>query len=149
MAAVIHDVSVSLLLLCTAGCGAAHDGGPPPTTVVTVPKAQASPKPRVRDVPAPSSNSGAWVASEEDTDEEPLEDEPFDVAPATPWGSGIGPTGGPDCDRAADCCLKIVTLSSSGMTQTCDMFRTAPAGACQQLLTSFRSAAPQIGVQCP
>ncbi len=64
-----------------------------------------------------------------------------------PWGSGGG---GPDCNLAADCCLKFVQKNGPdpSLLTMCAGVRQAPASACTQLLASFRQLAPQIGIQC-
>jgi hypothetical protein len=79
--------------------------------------------------------------------EPPVEAAPAEESPWALWGSGGG---GPDCDRAADCCLKfaIRTGPNPSMRSTCDSFRQAPSTLCAQLLSTFRSAAPQAGIQC-
>ena len=101
--------------------------------------------------PAPSSNEGprgevAEVENEDDSYDE--------VGPSPIWGHAptpTGPMGGPVCDQAADCCLKMLSLSSpnSSLMQTCDTFRNAPTSACQGLLSALTQSAPQMGVACP
>lgn len=145
-----------VLTACAAavGCSGSRTPAPSSATVVTVPDASNKPKATKAsgdDVPAPSSNSGAWVAGDEDVAEAVPEEDEYDGPIPTPWGSSAsGPTGGPECDRAADCCLKILSVSSVGTApQTCDVFRAAPTGACQQILATFRTTAPQVGISCP
>ncbi len=101
------------------------------------------------DTPAPSSNEGpsATPEGEEDESDEVEEDSP------PPWGgsSPSGSRGGPLCDQAADCCLKIMTLSakSPSLSKTCNAFRNAHTAACQSLLNTLSQAAPQMGLSCP
>ena len=72
--------------------------------------------------------------------------EPAEVSefPENPGG------GGPDCDRAADCCLQFMQKSTPdpAMLAMCDSVRQAPPDSCAHLLTSFQQVAPQLGVTC-
>jgi len=87
-----------------------------------------------------------------------MPEEPIGPEPGSPddmwggFGSGPGQTrGGPDCDRAADCCLKFYQKSGGdpSVHRICGSMRIAPASLCPQLLSSFQSTAPSIGVACP
>ncbi len=101
------------------------------------------------DTPAPSSNQGPAAGPE------PVEDESDEIAEDSPppWG-GLNPSGsrgGPLCDQAADCCLKILTLSSKdpSVGKTCNTFRNAPTVACQSLLNALKQAPQNMGGSCP
>lgn len=65
------------------------------------------------------------------------------------WG-GSGPFGGPDCDQAANCCMKM-SQSSGGpsVARVCGSIRNASSSMCSMLLTSFQQAASSSGITCP
>lgn len=65
------------------------------------------------------------------------------------WGA-TGPFGGPDCDQAANCCMKM-SQASGGMSivRMCASLRTASSSMCSTLLSSFQQAASSSGVTCP
>jgi hypothetical protein len=71
------------------------------------------------------------------------------------WGGFAGGSpqarGGPDCDQAADCCLKFYQKSGGdpSVSRICGSMRSAPSTLCAQLLQSFQTTAPSVGVQCP
>lgn len=70
-----------------------------------------------------------------------------------PWsgsGGSLGPRGGVDCDRAADCCLKFYRQTSAdpSVLKVCNSFRIAPATVCSSVLSSYQQVAQQMGVQC-
>lgn len=116
---------------------------------VTIPKARPQ-STSGDDAPAPSSNEGPESVPEADEGEEDADD----VGVPSPWGGPSGPpgaTGGPLCDQAADCCLKMLSATSpnSSLAQTCDTFRTAPTSACSGLLAALSQSAPQLGFSCP
>jgi hypothetical protein len=70
-----------------------------------------------------------------------------------PWASGgssLGPRGGVDCDRAADCCMKFYqrTAADPSVLKVCNSFRIAPATVCATVLSSYQQVAQQSGIQC-
>ncbi len=147
---------LALLALTGTACGssAPRANAPSGGGVVEIPTAKAEPKAKTDDTPAPSSNAEAYAGGEDGVEVDEGYDyaEPPPPVPAPIWGSAAsGPSGGPDCDRAADCCLKVVTVNGGdpNLAQTCDSFRTAPATTCASLLRSFSQVAPQIGIVCP
>ncbi|MCA9595057.1 MAG: hypothetical protein KC776_17185 [Myxococcales bacterium] len=145
---------VVLLALGAAACGGStkQARGAESAGVIDIPSAKTQSK--ADDTPAPSSNAQAYTDDDDergavegyDYDDEPM------PAPVPMWGNPSGgATGGADCDRAADCCLKVVTVNGGdpSLAQTCDSFRMAPSATCTTLLSSFRQVAPQIGITCP
>lgn len=135
--------------LFVLGCGAATPAGPGAETVL-IPSSSAA-KGSNPDAPAPSSNNTAVARPEVDEDAHDHDHDPDDPVPGSPWGSHGGPSGGVDCDRAADCCLKILTATTNdpSMLQMCESIRTAPTQACANMLQTFGQAGPGIGVSCP
>ena len=78
-------------------------------------------------------------------------DGPEPGSPDDPWSSyGTTGRGGPDCDRAADCCLRFYAANGSDPSsqRVCHSFRIAPSTVCASMLQSFQSMAPSAGVQC-
>jgi len=68
-----------------------------------------------------------------------------------PWGAygGSGQRGGPDCDRAANCCYQMYQrMKDPSVQRVCGSLRSAPSSICASVLSSFRQAAPTLGVQC-
>jgi hypothetical protein len=69
--------------------------------------------------------------------------------PDDPWASAPGPRGGPDCDKAADCCLKFAQAKKDASIQRlCSQFRGAASSTCASLYSNFKQAAPTLGIQC-
>jgi hypothetical protein len=98
----------------------------------------------------PSSRRGQARRSQDDEEEWPL-DHHYEPPPPSPFPPpGVGPTGGPDCDALADCCLKLIGAmgSASADPRMCDQLRTQPAALCSQLLPQFYKSASQAGVYC-
>jgi hypothetical protein len=138
-------VLAGLLILSTACSGSPRTRGS--AAVVEIPPAEPAasgaasgpPLPRASRLPLPAPEEAPEVPEEE-----------YD----SPWGYGPGVAGGgggPDCDRAADCCLKFVQTQgpNPALVNMCDAVRHAPTSSCVQFLMSFRSIAPQAGIQCP
>jgi hypothetical protein len=69
-----------------------------------------------------------------------------------PWGTygaTSSPRGGPDCDRAADCCQKLYRqMGDPSVQRVCASLRTAPASICANVLTSFQQAGSSLGISC-
>lgn len=83
--------------------------------------------------------------------ESPYYDGPEPGSPDDPWSSyGTSGRGGPDCDRAADCCLRFYAASGTDPSsqRVCHSFRIAPTTVCASMLSSFQQMAPSAGVQC-
>lgn len=99
------------------------------------------------DEPLPGARPSLPAIASEPAPEEVDEDDTGLSAQPSPWGHGGG---GPDCDQAADCCLKFVQKNGPdpSLLSMCDSLRRAPTSSCVHLLSSFRSMAPQVGVQC-
>jgi hypothetical protein len=139
-------------MLAAACSQTPQQAGKVQSSSVVIPTASAQQPPR-DDTPAPSSNEGPEPVAghdDDDADEEAEED----VGPPPLWGNPSGPpgaTGGPLCDQAADCCLKMLSATSpnSSLMQTCDTFRNAPTSACSGLLAALAQSAPQLGFACP
>lgn len=136
-------LAVAILLVACGG----GDGGRAKSSdaVVEIEAPREEPaRPKDDDVPVPPARrTEPPVAGAEPVEEA----QPAEEAPWALWGQAGG---GPDCDRAADCCLKFAarTNPNPSMQSTCDSFRQAPSSLCAQLLSTFRSAAPQAGIQC-
>lgn len=141
---------VVFALLFASGCGAASSSpAPSKGPDVVIPEVTDDQSKSAKEEPAPPTGMR----------ENPVvPEEPVGVEPGSPddmWGSfGSGPAqsrGGPDCDRAADCCLKFYQKSAGdpSVHRICASMRIAPSSLCPQLLSSFQSTAPSIGVQCP
>lgn len=144
--------SVALCVLATACSQTSQQPGKVQSSSIVIPTARAQKTPR-DDTPAPSSNQGPEPAEALDEEEADFEGEEG-VGPPPLWGSPSGPpgaTGGPLCDQAADCCLKMLSATSpnSSLMQTCDTFRNAPTSACSGLLAALSQSAPQLGFSCP
>jgi hypothetical protein len=148
---VTHRLISALFALALVACGGG-DGAPAKSAnaVVEIPEPSDEPAASTNeDAPVPPARRTERVASVDQRIETPPEvDSPW-TQPPPPWG-GAGSGGGPDCDRAADCCLKFVQKSGAdpSLISMCDSVRHAPASSCSQLLSSFRSLAPQTGIQC-
>ena len=67
-----------------------------------------------------------------------------------PWGgSSSGPRGGPDCDRAANCCQKLyLQMGNPSVQRVCSSLRSAPASVCANVLSSFQQASSSLGISC-
>jgi hypothetical protein len=98
--------------------------------------------------PAPASRREAPVATGEEL--EPAAPYEEIQSPWTPPPHMAGGVGGPDCDRAADCCMKFAHVHGPdpSLLSMCAGVRQAPVSSCVAMLTSFRQLAPQVGVQC-
>jgi hypothetical protein len=97
------------------------------------------------DTPAPTGTRSSLPG------ESPYYDGPEPGSPDDPWSSyGTTGRGGPDCDRAADCCLRFYAASGSDPSaqRVCHSFRIAPSTVCANMLSSFQQMAPSAGVQC-
>ncbi|HVR19260.1 MAG TPA: hypothetical protein VMS65_06185 [Polyangiaceae bacterium] len=66
-------------------------------------------------------------------------------------GASTGTVGGPTCERAADCCRRVLakTGSSAEVIAACDQLRTATELACSQALEVHSKSAPLLGTSCP
>ncbi|MBK7585561.1 MAG: hypothetical protein IPI67_35930 [Myxococcales bacterium] len=140
----------SLGLLVATACGAASGTREAPSRgpdVLIPDVTPAQEKAAKEDAVPPSGMRQTPVVPEEAMGSEP-------GSPDDMWGSFGGPgqtRGGPDCDRAADCCLKFYQKSGGdpSVHRICGSMRIAPSTVCPTLLASFQSSAPSIGVQCP
>ncbi len=69
------------------------------------------------------------------------------------WGGAAsGPRGGPDCTRAANCCLSFYSQQpqqSPDLVRVCNNLRGAPSSMCAMLYTQFQRMAPTTGGSCP
>ncbi|MCK6534929.1 MAG: hypothetical protein L6Q84_18300 [Polyangiaceae bacterium] len=138
---------ISLLL---SACGGASRSAEPPSKGpdVLIPEVTDDQSKTARDEPTPATGARQNPV----VPEEPVGPEPGSSDDM--WGSFGGPgaaRGGADCDRAADCCLKFYQKSGGdpSVHRICGSMRIAPSSLCAQLLSSFQSTAPGIGVQCP
>ncbi len=138
--------------LVVSACGSASSApaeAPGKGPDVVIPEVTEEQAKTTEEVPAPPTG----IRQNPVVPEEPVGPEPG--SPDDMWGSfGSGPgqaRGGLDCDRAADCCLKFYQKSGGdpSVHRICGSMRIAPASLCAQLLSSFQSTAPSIGVQCP
>jgi hypothetical protein len=66
-------------------------------------------------------------------------------------GASTGTIGGPTCERAADCCRRVLTKTGSSpeVIAACDQLRTATELACTQALEVHAKSAPLLGASCP
>jgi hypothetical protein len=74
----------------------------------------------------------------------------FDGGLAT--DGGLSTFGGPTCQRAADCCRRVVekTGASAAALESCERLRTTvPEAGCQKALDLYRVSAPAFGIVCP
>jgi len=104
-------------------------------------------KPTTDDPPAPVGTRDPIPSGGEG-----LEDDPEPGSEMDPWGSYASGTarGGPDCDRAADCCRQLYQQTGDPSVQrVCSSLRLAPSSLCANVLTSFQQAAPSMGLSCP
>ncbi|MBK9001483.1 MAG: hypothetical protein IPM35_37660 [Myxococcales bacterium] len=137
------------LLLWACGGASSHAEAPSQGPDVVIPDVDEAQAKTTEEEPAPPSG----VRENPVVPEEAVAPEPG--TPEDMWGSyGSGPgqaRGGPDCDLAADCCLKFYQKSGGdpSVHRICGSMRIAPSTLCGQLLSSFQSTAPSIGVQCP
>jgi hypothetical protein len=139
-------------LLAIVACGASTPPGsaaPRSRSVVEIPEVEPEPdESRNDEQPPPAAHREAHRDAEQGQDDVPSE-VPEDMF--NPWGpSSAAGGGGPDCDRAADCCAKIVQRAGPdpALLTACAGLRQAPVPTCTQMLVSFRQVAPQLGVQC-
>jgi hypothetical protein len=140
-----------LPLLALAGCGGgqsapAQSAGGAVVEIAEPSEEEASAAAEETPAPAARRTQGPSTVAGGSSEEPPASDTPW--AQPSPWGGAGG--GGPDCDRAADCCLKVVQKNGTdpSLLSMCDSVRQAPHSSCTHLLSSFRSVAPQIGIQC-
>lgn len=149
---IVRRVALAALSSALAACGAGkapESAKSSADAVVEIPEVtdeQAKKSSRDEALPASRRSEPPRVA-EVSAEEEPPE------SADNPWGQpgwGSTKTGGPDCDRAADCCLKFIQRNGPdpSLQSVCDSVRRAPSPACSQYLASFKSIAPSIGVQC-
>ena len=143
--------AIAIVLLCGAACGGAPSNpaeSPERGPDVLIPDVSDDQARAAAEGPAPPTGARQNPV---------VPEEPVDVEPASPddiwggFGSTAGSRGGPDCDQAADCCLKFYqqTAGDPSVQRICSSMRMAPSSLCPQLLSSFQSSAPSIGVQCP
>jgi len=65
---------------------------------------------------------------------------------------GVIGQGGPTCEKAAECCKRVVgkTGATAATLASCEGLRTNAAElACQQALQAYQASAPLFGVSCP
>ncbi len=141
-------LSLSLLFVACGGAAGRSAEAPNHGPDVLIPKVTDDASKALRDDPPPP------TAARENpvVPEEPMAPDPGSSDDM--WGSFGGPgaaRGGVDCDRAADCCLKFYQQSGGdpSVHRICGSMRIAPSSLCSQLLSSFQSTAPGVGVQCP
>jgi hypothetical protein len=62
-----------------------------------------------------------------------------------------GLIGGPTCERAADCCRRVLekTGANPQTLAACEELRKANEVACRQALEVHRRSAPLLGTSCP
>jgi hypothetical protein len=75
----------------------------------------------------------------------------FDAGASTGVPSGALVQGGPTCEKAADCCRRVLekTAANPQTLAACDGLRQATELACQQALEVHRRSAPVLGTTCP
>ena len=149
-------VFLILLLAATVACAQSPEPTTAKRTVVMIPhtKPQNSRKSKstdaeaeAEDIPA-SQREMAREAPEGYVEEEaPAEEDPN---PGFFPSAAGGPTGGPDCDAVADCCLKLMTVMGSVTAdpRICEQFRNAPSAVCPATLQQLQVHAVRAGVRC-
>jgi len=137
------------LAIALTGCGRHSDEPasqtPRTETIVEIPKVDETKTKADKDTPAPSGEREVNPALEPDFAGE------GGYNPEDPWSSwSSAARGGPDCDKAADCCLKFYTQTSHdpSVQRMCAQMRQAPTSVCAQIYSSFKQAAPTLGIQC-
>ncbi len=136
--------------LALAGCSKhSEEPGaqtPKTETIVEIPKVNENQIKADKDTPAPTAERDLDPTKEPDFAGE------GGYNPEDPWGSfsGGGARGGPDCDKAADCCIKFYAQTSHdpSVQRMCAQMRHAPTSVCQSIYSSFKQAAPTLGIQC-
>ena len=139
-------ITIALALTGCAKRSSDADAQAPKTeTIVEIPKVSENQK-ADKDQPVPTGEREMNPATEPDVAGE------GGYNPDDPWAAypGTGQRGGPDCDKAADCCLKFYTQTSKdpSVQRMCAQMRSAPTSVCQSIYASFKQAAPTLGVQC-
>jgi hypothetical protein len=144
MRVALDTLAIASLVAVAISCGGARTGvRSPDASVVEIPRiSDRDSRKMSTEEPPPAARRESPVAAAE-ANEDDFEDPEF----LAPWGHGGG---GPDCDRAAECCLKFVQFQGpqASLTSMCESLRQGPSVSCTQLLASFRSIAPQAGIQC-
>jgi hypothetical protein len=141
-----------LLSLISAACTRTPEAQVAQQTTVEIPAVPEDTKPEAskerRDVPVPSSLDRADSSTRPPEDTESESDEPPTLPPS--WTrAAAGPTGGPACDKLADCCLKAIHVASGAPDPAvCDQMRKMPAMICAQLLPQLVREAAKHGVTC-
>jgi hypothetical protein len=137
------------IALALASCSRHSDAPaaqtPTTETIVEIPKVNENQTKTDKDTPVPTAEREVNPANEPDFAGE------GGYNPEDPWASmGSGARGGPDCDKAADCCIKFYTQTSHdpSVQRMCAQMRHAPTSVCQSIYSSFKSAAPTLGIQC-
>jgi len=134
-------------LVCATACA----GGQRPADApergpdVVIPQVTEEQAEKSESTPVPPSGVREPVASAETSYEDDSEE-------GDPWGAygTSGQRGGPDCDRAANCCFQMYQrMKDPSVLRVCGSLRSAPSSICSSVLSSFQQAAPSLGVQCP
>lgn len=139
-----------LMTLLAGACGSsgAHSSRDTKAAVVEIPNVSETEANAAESEPPPPATPR--VLTEPDP---AVEEGPGELDELMWGGSGAsgGSSGGPDCDRAADCCLKFAHNSAPppSLISVCDGVRRAPSYACPHYLTSFHQVATQMGITCP
>lgn len=70
---------------------------------------------------------------------------------STGFPPGALNTGGPECEKAAECCKRVLekTGANPATLAACEELRKAPQVSCQQALEVHRRSAPLLGTSCP
>jgi hypothetical protein len=144
-----------IVLLLAVGCARSQPAEVAEQTTVEIPEAKPDmPKQEEEedDVPVPSSpDRGSSPAVEVDPPEEEmvLPEPPGGLPPPVFGGSYAGPTGGPDCQALADCCLKSLGfVGGAPDPRMCQSMLSFPASLCAQVLPQLRQEALKHGVAC-
>jgi hypothetical protein len=60
-------------------------------------------------------------------------------------------TGGPQCEKAAECCKRVLekTGANPATLAACEELKKAPQVSCEQALEVHRRSAPLLGTSCP
>jgi hypothetical protein len=140
-------IAVTVLLLVATACAGEQrtpdtpERGPD----VVIPEVTEDQAEKADKTPAPPSGTRDPVARTDPGYGEDESDEP------DPWGSygSSGQRGGPDCDRAANCCYQMYQrMKDPSVQRVCGSLRSAPSSICSSVLNSFQQAAPTLGIQC-
>ena len=142
-----------LLLAATVACARSPEPTTAKRTVVMIPhtKPQSPRKSKAtdaeaEDIPA-SQREAAREAPAESEEEAPAEEDPN---PGFFPSAAGGPTGGPDCEALADCCVKLMAVMGSVTAdpRICEQFRSAPSAICPSTLQQLQIHAVRAGVRC-